>query len=133
MKTHKHNQLSDEMLTITGEIPSWVVRAGAGIFSGIFGLILLGTWVIKYPEVLKGTAIVTTKVPPIRVVTHSSGRMIRLLAKDEMWVKKGQILAETENTTRLVDWRSKRVFTESPTPNHFPQYRFCLGRFAGRF
>lgn len=101
MKTYKNNQLSDEILTITGEIPSWVVRAGAGIFSGIFGLILLGTWVIKYPEVLKGNAIVTTKIPPIRVVTHASGRMIRLLAKDEMWVRKGQVLAETENTTRL--------------------------------
>ncbi|RDB07435.1 HlyD family efflux transporter periplasmic adaptor subunit [Runella aurantiaca] len=101
MKKYSDNQLGEEMLSILSETPSWVIRTGAGVMSGIVLLFFVGTWVIKYPEVLKGNAIVTTQVPPIRVVVPMGGRMVRLLAKDEMMVKKGDVLAETENTTRL--------------------------------
>jgi multidrug efflux pump subunit AcrA (membrane-fusion protein) len=101
MKKYSDNQLGEEMLSILSETPSWVIRTGAGVMSGIVLLFFVGTWVIKYPEVLKGNAIVTTQVPPIRVVAPMGGRMVRLLAKDEMMVKKGDVLAETENTTRL--------------------------------
>lgn len=101
MKKYSNNQLGEEMLSILSETPSWVIRTGAGVMSGIVLLFFVGTWVIKYPEVLKGNAIVTTQVPPIRVVAPMGGRMVRLLAKDEMMVKKGDVLAETENTTRL--------------------------------
>ncbi|MCP1381666.1 HlyD family efflux transporter periplasmic adaptor subunit [Runella salmonicolor] len=101
MKKYSDNQLGEEMLSILSETPSWVIRTGAGVMSGIVMLFFVGTWVIKYPEVLKGNAIVTTQVPPIRVVAPMGGRMVRLLAKDEMMVKKGDVLAETENTTRL--------------------------------
>ncbi|NBB18441.1 HlyD family efflux transporter periplasmic adaptor subunit [Runella sp. CRIBMP] len=101
MKRYSNNQLGEEMLSILSETPSWVIRTGAGVMSGIVLLFFVGTWVIKYPEVLKGNAIVTTQVPPIRVVAPMGGRMVRLLAKDEMMVKKGDVLAETENTTRL--------------------------------
>ncbi len=135
MKPHNTNQLSDEMLTIAGEVPPWVMRAGAGIFSGIFGLFLIGTWVIKYPEVLKGNAVVTTQVPPIRVVTHSGGRMIRLLAKDEMRVTKGQVLAEIENTTRLENIptmqrlivEAKQFLQNPQRPIDFPNTDFVWG------
>ncbi len=101
MKKYSDNQLGEEMLSILSETPSWVIRTGAGVMSGIVLLFFVGTWVIKYPEVLKGNAIVTTQVPPIRVVAPMGGRMVRLLAKDDMMVKKGDVLAETENTTRL--------------------------------
>lgn len=102
MKTNaRKNQLSGEMLQIVCETPCWMVRAGVSVMALIFALFFTGTWVIKYPEVLKGNAIVTTQTTPIKVVSHSGGRMIRLIAKDEMIVKKGDILAETENTTKL--------------------------------
>lgn len=94
-------ELSDEMLDILGETPSWIIRSGTIIFTMILAAFFFGTWLIKYPEVLKGNALVTTKVPILRVVSPMSGRMTRLLGKDEMMVKKGDILAETENTTRL--------------------------------
>lgn len=101
MKTATQTQLSNEMLDILSETPGWIVRTWTGVISGILVLFFISTWVIKYPEVLKGNAIVTTQIPPIRVVAPTGGRLIRLLAKDEMQVKKGDILVETENTTRL--------------------------------
>lgn len=94
-------ELSDEMLDILGETPSWIVRSGTIIFTLILGAFVFGTWLIKYPEVLKGNALVTTKVPIIRVLAPVGGRMTRLIAANETFVKKGDILAETENTMRL--------------------------------
>jgi multidrug resistance efflux pump len=94
-------ELSDEMLDILGETPSWIVRSGIMIFTLILSAFVFGTWLIKYPEVLKGNALVTTKVPIIRVLAPVGGRMTRLIANNETLVKKGDILAETENTTKL--------------------------------
>ncbi len=100
-KMKKNTELSDEMLDILGETPSWIVRSGTIIFTLILAAFFFGTWLIKYPEVLKGNATVTTKLPIIKVVAPIGGRMTRLLVTDEMRVKKGDILAETENTTKL--------------------------------
>ena len=83
------------------EAPTLLVRIGVGVTTIILMLFFFGTWVIKYPEVLKGNATITTNIAPIRVVVPTGGRLSRLMAKDGMMVKKGDILAETENTTKL--------------------------------
>ncbi|WAC12640.1 HlyD family efflux transporter periplasmic adaptor subunit [Dyadobacter pollutisoli] len=101
MKNYTYNQMSDELIDIVSEPPTWIMRGGAGTITGILLLFMLGTWVIKYPEVLTGSAVVTTRVQPIKVVVPMGGRMTSLLVKDETIVKKGTILAETENTTQL--------------------------------
>ncbi|GAB2558307.1 HlyD family efflux transporter periplasmic adaptor subunit [Spirosoma areae] len=101
MKNYTDTHMSDELLDIVSEPPTWIMRGGAGVITGILGLFLLGTWVIKYPEVLTGNAVITTRIQPIRVMAPMGGRMTSLLAKDEMLVKKGAVLAETENTTQL--------------------------------
>ena len=101
MKNYIVVQKSDELIDIVSEPPTWIMRGGASVITGILFLFLLGTWVIKYPEVLTGNAVVTTRIQPIRVIVPMGGRMTSLLVKDEMRVKKGAILAETENTTQL--------------------------------
>ncbi len=101
MKNYTYNHMSDELIDIVSEPPTWIMRGGAGTITGILILFLAATWIIKYPEVLSGNAIVTTRIQPIRVVVPMSGRMTSLLAKDEMRVKKGDVLAETENATQL--------------------------------
>lgn len=101
--------MSDELIDVVSEPPTWIMRGGAGVITGILLLFLLGTWVIKYPEVLTGNAVVTTRIQPIRVITPTGGRMTSLLATDEMWVKKGAILAETENATQLQNIPTMRL------------------------
>ena len=116
MKNYIVVQKSDELIDIVSEPPTWIMRGGASVITGILFLFLLGTWVIKYPEVLTGNAVVTTRIQPIRVIVPMGGRMTSLLVKDEMRVKKGAILAETENTTRLSNIPAiRQLMTETKT------------------
>lgn len=95
------NHLSEEILDILNESPRTLVRMGASIILLLFVFFMAGTWFIRYPEVLKGTATITTAVPTLKVVAEKDGRLVRLLVENGAMVKKGTVLAEMENQTRL--------------------------------
>ncbi|MCC6410350.1 MAG: HlyD family efflux transporter periplasmic adaptor subunit [Saprospiraceae bacterium] len=97
MKTH----LSEEILDIINESPRWVVRMGATVIMLLLLMILAGTWYIRYPEVLKGAVVVTTTAPTIKVVAEKEGRIMRLLVHNGANVRRGDVLAEMENRTKL--------------------------------
>ena len=63
MHTQKSRLASEEMLDILNETPHWVVRSGATVFLFIIALFAAGAWVIRYPEVLKGQAVISTEAP----------------------------------------------------------------------
>jgi multidrug efflux pump subunit AcrA (membrane-fusion protein) len=92
---------SDDILDILNESPRWIVRMGVTVISFILILFLAGTWFIKYPEVLKGAAVVSPDAPTIQVMTKSDGRLMRILVSDGAMVKKGDVLAEMENLSSL--------------------------------
>ena len=136
-----NNKLSDEMNVVILEVPTLLVRMGVGVTTAILMLFFFGTWVIKYPEVLKGNATITTNIAPIRVVVPTGGRMSRLIAKDGMMVKKGDILAETENTTKLGNipvmkqlMIQTKTFLQNPQGNiSFPKNDFVWGDLQDNF
>ena len=114
---------------------------GVGVTTIILMFFFFGTWVIKYPEVLKGNATITTNIAPIRVVVPTGGRMSRLMAKDGMMVKKGDILAETENTTKLGNipvmkqlMQQTKTFLQNPQGSiSFPKGDFVWGDLQDNF
>jgi len=95
------NHLSEEILDILNESPRWVVRMGATVIMFLLVLFLAGTWFIRYPEILKGSVLVTTTAPTLRVVSEREGRMMRMLVPNGAMVRKGDVLAEMENRTQL--------------------------------
>ena len=141
MKNYTYSHSSDELLDIVSEPPAWIMRGGSTIITGILLLCLVGTWVIKYPEVLKGNAVVTTSIQPIRVVVPVGGRMTSLLVKDQTLVKKGTVLAETENTTQLQNIPAMkqliaetRTFLANPSRGvSFPDSQILWGDLQGDF
>ncbi|MBP6811777.1 MAG: hypothetical protein KA138_09665, partial [Saprospiraceae bacterium] len=95
------NHLSEEILDILNESPRWVVRMGATVIMFLLVLFLAGTWFIRYPEILKGSVLVTTTAPTLRVVSEREGRIMRMLVPNGAMVRKGDVLAEMENRTQL--------------------------------
>lgn len=141
MKRNIENQMSDEMLLIVCEPPGWLMRTGSGILTGIILLFLASTWVLKYPEVLKGSVVIATQTPAIRVVSPATGRMAKLLIHDGAMVKKGDVLAETENTMKLENIpamhrvkEQTRAFLENPSRViEFPSDQYVWGDLQDEF
>lgn len=92
---------SEEVNEILSKRPASIIRYGLSIIAllGILGLV--ASWYIKYPEIIKGNVMITTEIPPLKVIPKVSGRVQRLLVKPNQLVKRGDFIAEIENTTRL--------------------------------
>ena len=100
------NIRSEEIQDIMSKVPNNLIRLG---LSGMFLLIVLVLflcWFIKYPEISTGKITLTTTVEPVKLVSQSSGVVVKLNVKDGEVVPAGKVLAEIENplTASAVDY-----------------------------
>ena len=92
---------SEEVHEILSKRPAGIIRYGLSILGLVLLLGVFASWYIKYPEIVKSSVMITTEIPPLKVIPRASGRLQKLLAKPNQTVKQGDFLAEIENTTRL--------------------------------
>lgn len=126
---------SEEVDEILSKRPAGIIRYGLTVitFLGILGLI--ASWYIKYPEIIKGSVMITTEKLPFKVIPRSSGRLQKLLVKPNQLVNQGDFLAEIENTTRLenltvLKMLSQQLKTYLQKPSFkvsFPSNAFTFG------
>jgi multidrug resistance efflux pump len=102
---NKDNRLPElrnsEVDEVLSQPPIWLISWGITVIFFVLSTLLSVSWFIKYPEIIKGKIIITTKKPPFKVIPRSSGRLQKLLVKPNQLVNQGDFLAEIENTTRL--------------------------------
>ena len=55
---------SEEVQDILTRVPHWMIRWGSTLFLGLIVMILALSWIIKYPDKITSTALVTTEIPP---------------------------------------------------------------------
>lgn len=94
---HDLNLRSEEVQEIMQRTPSWIVRWG---ITTIFGVIIMGLilcWLIKYPDIVTGSVKLTTSIPPVKIISQTSGNMTRIFVKDGQDVEQGTVLAEIQN------------------------------------
>jgi multidrug resistance efflux pump len=72
------------------------------IFTAIISM-FLATWFIKYPDVISGSAILTTNTPPQKEYAKITGKLNHLLVKDNQHVLLNTPLAVLENTANYKD------------------------------
>lgn len=99
MEKNDLNLRSEEIQDIMERTPSWILRWG---ISSVLILIILGiflTYVVEYPEIIKGPVQIITSQAPIKIVAQSSGNITKIYVKEGETVKAGTILAEIENPT----------------------------------
>jgi multidrug resistance efflux pump len=126
---------SEEVDEILSKRPAVIIRYGLTIIALLGVLGLIASWYIKYPEIIKGGVMITTEKPPLKVITRSSGRLQKLLAKPNQIVKQGDFLAEIENTTRLENLSVLQTLTKqlknylqnSTSKVSFPSNDFTFG------
>lgn len=94
---------SEEVQEILTRIPHWMVRWGSLLFLFIFLMVLAFSWFIKYPDIIKGKATITTKITPQKIYSQNNGKLDTILIKNNQLVKRNSKLAIIENSANFED------------------------------
>jgi len=96
--------------------PRSTVRWGTAVVTAVIILLLVLSWIIKYPYVIRAEALITTENPPANIVAHVSGNIEHLFVSDGKKVSSGSILGVMETTASYesVQWLSSMLDTVRP-------------------
>jgi len=100
-KTEIH---SEEIQELMGFIPNGVVRWGLTVIFIILSGIIVGSFFFKSPEIIIAPMVLTTKNPPVVLLSKSTGKIDRLFVKDGEQVYAGTIIALINNPTNYRDY-----------------------------
>lgn len=91
-------QHSDDIQDIITTVPSWLLRWGITVFFCILVLIVGLSALIKYPDIIKSELKIESPNSPKPVISKISGKLVKLLVKENETVNGGQALAYLEST-----------------------------------
>lgn len=94
---------SEEVQDILTKVPHWMIRWGTVLIFVIIFMLFFVSWFIKYPDVVTTQIVITTNIPPEKIVSKSSGRIEAILVKDKSIVSANSTLAIIENTANYKD------------------------------
>lgn len=91
-KVYDIRKRSDFVNDILNKTPNWILSWGNTFFLFFLILIISLTWFIKYPDVVRCEATITSDIPPIIVVSRTTGKIDTLFIKNNSLVNKGDWL-----------------------------------------
>lgn len=94
---------SEEVQDILIRVPHWMIRWGSVVIFVLLAMLLFVSWLVKYPDVVSSQIVITTAVPPQKLVAKTSGRIETLLITDKAFVGPNTPLAVIENTANYKD------------------------------
>ena len=94
---------SEEVRDVLSDPPQAILKWGNTILLGFIALLLLLSWFIKYPDIITTQIVITTNIPPEKLVARTSGKLEAILVKDRMNVTKNSPLAVIENSANYKD------------------------------
>ena len=121
--TEKHQQQiedlhlrSEEVQEILGRPPRWIVRVGISIIFVVVAGLFVGSYFLKYPDILPAPITVTTENLPAGVMAMTTGKIDTIAVAEKQLVKEGELLAVIRNPAKLEDVMAvKRMLEESDT------------------
>lgn len=94
---------SEEVQEILTRVPHWMIRWGTILIYGIILMLLFTSWFIKYPDIVTTQIVITTTIPPEKLIAKVSGKITAILEKDGVTVSKNTPLAIIENSANYED------------------------------
>ena len=92
-----------ELEDMLGRVPGWITRNGMILFVFFVLLLLVGSWIFKYPDKRRARIVVTSVNPPADLRARTSGKIVRLFVVDDEQVSTGEVLAMIENPATYED------------------------------
>ncbi len=99
----RRSQRSEMVQEIVSSKPSFLVRYGILFFLTILILLVAVCWFIQFPDVVNTKAKLTSINAPKEVITKTTGKLIKLIAKEGEQTKQGTILGYMETTASTTD------------------------------
>lgn len=110
MDSYKHQQLlenldlrSEEVQEILGRPPRWIVRVGISIIFVVVAGLFVGSYFLKYPDILPAPITVTTENLPAGVMAMTTGKIDTIAVAEKQTVTEGELLAIVRNPARYED------------------------------
>jgi HlyD family secretion protein len=94
---------SEEFQEILGGVPHCILRWGITVLAIIVVILLTGSAVFKYPDIISAPVVLTGTTPPATVVAHASGKLKELYVSDKQQVNAGDYLAVIDNPATTQD------------------------------
>jgi len=94
---------SEEVQEILTRVPHWMIRWGSVVVLLILLSLFFVSWMVKYPDIITTQIVITTNIPPEKLVARTSGKLEAILVKDRMNVTKNTPLAVIENAANYKD------------------------------
>ena len=94
---------SEEVQEVLDAMPHWMIRRGNFLFTSLIFLIIILSWVIKYPDVIQTETVGTTQVPPQKEFARVSSKLDSIYVEESQFVNKNTILAVLENPANSSD------------------------------
>lgn len=94
---------SEEFQEILGNVPSWILRRGITIIAIIVVIILIGSAIFKYPDIISTSMTLTATNPPASIMAKTTGKLKELNIEDNQTVVAGDYLAVIENPAHTDD------------------------------
>lgn len=118
---------SEEVQDILTKVPHWMIRWGTVLIFAIIIMLFFVSWFVKYPDVVNTEIVITTNIPPERIVSKSSGRIEAILVKNKTLVAKNSTLAIIENTANYKDvFLLKSLVDQYDVNNSKKKFPFAL-------
>lgn len=130
---------SESVQDILTQPPHWMIRWGNTIIFLILVLILIMSYIIKYPEFVPASIVVTSQNPPEKLQATINSKIEKIFIKNHQKVKKDQVLMVMQSTADYKDVLELKKLMDSITPDQlrsFPLHkssRFKLGELQGDY
>ncbi|OJU37046.1 MAG: hypothetical protein BGN96_04200 [Bacteroidales bacterium 45-6] len=94
---------SEDFQEVLGSVPPWILRWGITVLALIVAVLITGSYLFKYPDMISAELVLTTSTPPAGIVAKTSGKIAELRVGDQQMVKTGDCLAVIENPASYED------------------------------
>ncbi len=120
---------SEEVQEILGTPPHWIIRWGVTMISLILLVLLAGSYIFRYPDMIRGRVTIISKNPPVALVAKANGKIDQLFVVDQQAVVPDKVLAILENPAFYRDVFKLQVRLDSirklfETPEGFQRLNF---------
>jgi len=106
---------SDPVREIISNPPGKIVRWGTAVIFAVFLILLVLSWIIKYPDMVPAPVEITTINPPVTLVTKITGRIKLLYVNNGQKVSPGQVLAAMETAASIPEIEALKTITDTVT------------------